>query len=638
MTASGRSFAGDAGLAGGAAGRLQRALLFREALRCEMDAPLASAIGRLRGPQFRDVALLTADANNVMFASREHVGGGEGQLSVAAEAPVEVLDEGDAFWFLVRDIVTGQIGYVPVSILQSQEERQAQINSGYNKRITAPSKGGDGPRPSDKACLGAGPTRHCKSVSFSPQDPIEYVAAELSVASLEGEVLACHASASHESGPQGALDGGHPREESLDGLAEPWGAPVGPAKERTDDGLPLMHPKADGRMAPARAARDHVASSVSRFFRSLQGRPVRRGEGKDGKVEGKDGHGDDKDGRGDGRDGRGDGRDGRGARVRGKSGVPAAAPLEGRAKKGTAIADQSIRVYTGNFAPQSGGEGEHVLLTVDESSTMDSVLHEAYVRFFAEAEDDHYDYVLSLVHFESHELLDIDGQYTVARAAELAKAMTLLEPSYSAETVASLHKASKGARKRHARVMKKCAGVLQRPLEGAQGLHVASSQLNRHVMQSIKRDRTTDFVTHYKFVLNRWLGRRKESVPFFVQVDVLWGSLHRSERKALRSQLWRPSLEGDADGEEGGARHIQVATSMTVAEVTEAACRALLLNTRMDELSFALYLCPPASTRRICLSDRPSMCIGRIADILPRIDQSAYSLIVKPTMRLQRPG
>lgn len=89
---------------------------------------------------------------------------------------------------------------------------------------------------------------------------------------------------------------------------------------------------------------------------------------------------------------------------------------------------QLVRVYAGNFTSLHG----YKTLLVEESCSMAEVAEQACEKFTLVS--DGHDYVLSVVHFDSHEILPVAATTTLASVVEMAKRATIMEGGFAPET------------------------------------------------------------------------------------------------------------------------------------------------------------------------------------------------------------
>lgn len=148
--------------------------------------------------------------------------------------------------------------------------------------------------------------------------------------------------------------------------------------------------------------------------------------------------------------------------------------------------DHLIRVYTGNFDPVLHA---YKTFIVDESLTFAEFTHMALCTF--QLEMDQFNYEINLVNHLTAEIVALDTDFTIEQVIEITKREGL---AFENQMPKELRKAQKSALKR---------------------------LLKRKNDQLVSRDKSTDYVTPFKFVLNR-IYVPVESVPVYVHVSLAY--------------------------------------------------------------------------------------------------------------------
>lgn len=358
--------------------------------------------------------------------------------------------------------------------------------------------------------------------------------------------------------------------------------------------------------------------------------------------------------------------------------------MTGKGKSGTTASSlatmpdqQLLRVYAGNFTSLHG----YKTLLVEEVCSMAEVAERACEKF-ALVGDGH-DYVLSVVHFDTHEILPVAATTTLASVIEMAKRATIMEGSFAPETGRSWARLPRTARRRHEKRAKQHWQALVAstpgPLSyggGGGGGSSGKSHLTTPMTPGMKsatfsclaspviqlahasesdlpRDRASDFVTHYKFVLNRFLDGPAGTTPFYIKVQIMMpGSMPRAGVGAysveeetvpgkVRSPMPRAASSGLSTGMgasagtariEGSVAKMLINTSMSVGELLRAALLALDVAPNVPGLKYEIYLaCKPDNLRdRIFLTR--DMVVHDILHLKPMVDPSGLTLVLQPVV------
>lgn len=175
---------------------------------------------------------------------------------------------------------------------------------------------------------------------------------------------------------------------------------------------------------------------------------------------------------------------------------------------------QYLRVYGGNFTSQ---QCTYRTIYSDETSLMNSILAEAIEKFNISGDGENYDIVLT--HFVTDRIIYFDKRCTLEHVIEVAKVLTVLEAYV---TKAPMCKASKKLWKRHGAELRSLIPVEKRDFASM------ASVLNARVERTEAvgfREFDTDFVTNYRFVLQKRIDRDPlnpvpRRIDFFIRISV----------------------------------------------------------------------------------------------------------------------
>lgn len=331
---------------------------------------------------------------------------------------------------------------------------------------------------------------------------------------------------------------------------------------------------------------------------------------------------------------------------------------------------QLLRVYAGNFTSLHG----YKTLLVEEACSMAEVAERACEKFTLI--NDGHDYVLNVVHFDTHEILPVAATTILASVIEMAKRATIMEGGFAPETGRSWARLPRTARRRHERRAKQHWQALVAstpgPLGYGSGAGAGKSypttpmtpgvkstnfsclaspviQLAHASEADLPRDRGSDFVTHYKFVLNRFLDGPAGTTPFYIKVQIMMpGSMSRAGLGAYsveedpvpgnaRSPMPTRTSSGLSVGAgtariDGSVAKMLINTSMSVGELLRAALLALDVAPNVPGLKYEIYLaCKPDNLRdRIFLTR--DMVVHDILHLKPMVDPSGLTLVLQPVL------
>ncbi|KAI9360462.1 hypothetical protein DFJ73DRAFT_83718 [Zopfochytrium polystomum] len=77
---------------------------------------------------------------DLVYARHTFVASLEGQVCVFKSDSLELLDDTNSYWWLVKCIKTDEIGYIPAENIETPHERLARLNSFRNVQLALPSK------------------------------------------------------------------------------------------------------------------------------------------------------------------------------------------------------------------------------------------------------------------------------------------------------------------------------------------------------------------------------------------------------------------------------------------------------------------------------------------------------------------
>ena len=592
----------------------------------------------------------SAASTNVrrVFVARDFYATMDSQLSVFCDDTVELLSDADRHWWLVKEPVSGQTGYVPSEIVENEEEHEAKINRLRNVEATrlresdlsaggtpwresplkeSPAEDASSPWSASgfarkRRLCSATQARHRKTVSFSETKPVEHhFAVEESASSAEADELVAPIEELSVSQPGYYDRNVDPLVDEL--LQREFGKPD--PKLRTGQELRTGQSLASGQeslrietasvLSPAiepnvaassrQSEEHHQHNSHSKRASPLPSLPPARSSvEKQQSIR---------------------------SMFEQSSRKARALGVISRMWKGKQSApqihgEQLLRIYAGNFTTVQG----YKTMLMEEAASMTEVADKACEKFGVVG--DGYDYMLSLVHYDSHEILQVAANYSLGTVIELAKRATLLEGNFSAITSQSLARLPKKLRKQQAKLVRASHGP---------GLASPLVQLS---VGELQRDCDSDFVTHYKFVLNRWLEGPGPTTPFYVKVQISNGSgggglssatadsaprRPKSPRSPMstRSQSLTPTDDVRATG---GIKML-VNTSMTVAELTRAALVSLDI-AAVPGIRYELYLANRPGVARDHVYLTRDMVVSDMLHLRPMVDPSGLCLVLQPAV------
>lgn len=275
--------------------------------------------------------------------------------------------------------------------------------------------------------------------------------------------------------------------------------------------------------------------------------------------------------------------------------------------------DHLIRVYTGNFDSLLHG---YKTFIVDESLTFDEFTQMVIGTFDCDA--DGFFYELNLVNHLTAEVVPLALDFTIEQVIELTKREGL---AFSTRMPPPLRKAQKSALKRLKR-----------------------SQ------QSSERDKSSDYVTPFKFVLNR-IFSPSENVPIYVHVslsytmtepsdatDLIISSLfpsHQEQGNTNKSKKWFQKFKKNkktppSDSTRQSLHRLQVNSQDPLHMLIHLLLTSLNVPETLPGIAFEAFL--PAIHDAIELPLPVNMPIGEVMKIRPKLDQSQQVIIIRPVI------
>ena len=281
--------------------------------------------------------------------------------------------------------------------------------------------------------------------------------------------------------------------------------------------------------------------------------------------------------------------------------------------------DHLIRVYTGNFDDLLNG---YKTFIADESLTFDEFTQMVVSTF--DLDSDGFFYELNLVNHLTAEVVPLALDFTIEQVIELTKREGL---AFSSRMPRQIRKAQKGALKR-----------------------LKSNQ------ESGERDKSTDYVTPFKFVLNR-IFSSSENVPIFVHVSLACNMTESSSSSStliisslfpetsaaataaaaeVPPKKWYQKLLKDKAKTNETTTSLQSLHRLQIhsQEPLHILIHNLLGSLNVPEtipgIAFEAFL--PAIHDAIELPLPVNMPIGEVMKIRPKLDQSQQVIIIRPVL------
>jgi hypothetical protein len=281
--------------------------------------------------------------------------------------------------------------------------------------------------------------------------------------------------------------------------------------------------------------------------------------------------------------------------------------------------DHLIRVYTGNFDPILNG---YKTFIVDESLTFDEFTQMVISTFDLDA--DGFFYELNLVNHLTAEVVPLALDFTIEQVIELTKREGL---AFSSRMPRQIRKAQKGALKK--------------------------LKINQ---ESGERDKSTDYVTPFKFVLNR-IFSSSENVPIFVHVSLAYNLTENFESSNSSANLiisslfpegppmtitnsetpkkWYQKLRKHKSNENENhplqsLHRLQIFSNKPLHILIHNLLTSLNVPETLPGIAFEAFL--PAIHDAIELPLPVNMPIGEVMKIRPKLDQSQQVIIIRPVL------
>lgn len=272
--------------------------------------------------------------------------------------------------------------------------------------------------------------------------------------------------------------------------------------------------------------------------------------------------------------------------------------------------DHLIRVYTGNFDSLLHG---YKTFIVDESLTFDEFTQMVISTF--DLDTDGFFYELNLVNHLTAEVVPLALDFTIEQVIELTKREGL---AFSTKMPPPLRKAQKSALKR---------------LKRAQ--------------QSSERDKSSDYVTPFKFVLNR-IFSPSENVPIYVHVSLSYAMSDPSDATNLIISSLFPDEQDTSDKKtkkwyqkfkknnppppstRQSLHRLQVNSQDPLHMLIHHLLTSLNVPETLPGIAFEAFL--PAIHDAIELPLPVNMPIGEVMKIRPKLDQSQQVIIIRPVI------
>jgi len=417
-------------------------------------------------------------------------GGLETQLRVKAGQQVVLVEESNRFWWLVRDLETGEEGYVPAEFVESETEHQQRLAvlreaacedepwkaSGFYRSATAMQR--------QRQTVEKDGERHRKTVSFSASKPVEHVIPAVSSSSSEGtnssgglssadiddspisvrqESSFKRRSASLRRTPTIASAGRDPQLEEM--LKKEFGSPTEPIPERGVS--PELSSAKETPFLEKGASTEDTKENTLMLEENIimlptsdpPPPPVTNPSINKSKAK--------------------------------KRKPSMFMNLFKKDDKQEEQQRQMLRIYAGNCAAIAC----YKTILVQESGLIGEIAAMAGKKFDTDSCE------LSLVHVKTGETLRIAEERTLAHVIELAKKATLME------------------KKKEVKVSAK--STLASPIGEPTGIMTLLEQEEQEGEGQLVRDKKSDFCTNYKFVLNK--KNICHGTPFWIKAKILWG-------------------------------------------------------------------------------------------------------------------
>lgn len=374
-----------------------------------------------------------------MRVQRDYFSKGPSEMSVFTDdVHLQLLDDSDSYWWLLKDGRSGQIGYVPCNFVQSMDEVTAAMNAFHNMNISA-----------DSETVFTDKKLSLKRVSFSDEDPIEHIFERVDYEDDESywpqpATLEEEEEDEEEDAEDGTLRGSTFLKSALideavrkalgvgaESLKHPEAIRVQDAKRAEDERmLPTGNFVALEERANIPQVREKRASLLSRLISPL---------------------------------------------------------LRSQADLDTDSAPGMVKVFAGNFTPIPAAYKTCIMS--DEASMIELEAVAKRLYRISDADDD---YELTLVHDRSHHVLPVQGNLSLGTLTEAAKVATIEDGLMRDAKGKPVGRHRKKVPRSHLLLIRKRKQSLS--IQGIKTGFLADPRLPRH--------RASDFPTHYRFILN----------------------------------------------------------------------------------------------------------------------------------------
>lgn len=502
------------------------------------------------------------------------------EMSVFTDDQLEVLDDSDEFWWLLKESKSGLIGYVPRPFLQTVDEREAESNAFKNTAIDVPSS-------LKKPAASGGPN---KRVSFS--EAVQHLVEKIEYDSEGDETLP---SASGEEDDDAGRDG---EEDERFGLAkqssfiestlidEAVRKALGIGPDAQERGAAFADaPLANTPLANALPA-DPLSADASfedvvhiETARKAQAEAIFPNGDRCSSVERLELPPRDPE------------KPSLWTRMWGKE------PLAAEPNAGL------IRIFSGNFQAVN----TYKTCILDEDASLYEL--EALAKRLYRIDEDSPDYCLSLVHTTSLHAIPLSDQLSLGIATEIAKVCTI-------EDGCQLDAKGKPCGRHHKKVPRPHLLAIKKRKQNVnmRGIKDGFTQA-----PGLERHKKSDFPTNYRFVLNMKVAPYVRS-PFFVWVELESGN--EAEQLASRIAVAAKALTTVEDIRERAIGSMDIAALDGVAyDLVLQLQPAFLYQYRFDPLDGREVL-----TQEMTLSD--------IHGQWPHIDPSGFLFVLRPVVQV----
>lgn len=418
-------------------------------------------------PELDDLKSWEARTGDPVRVQRDYFSKGPSEMSVFTDDEnLQLLDDSDAGWWLLKDGRSGQIGYVPSHYVQSMDELAAAMNAFHNMNISA-----------DHESTGKAKKMPQKRVSFSEEDTVEHVferAEYEDVDSLWPSTESLEDADEDEEDDEGTLRGSSFLQSALIDEAVRKALGIKEESKNQPDAIRVQDALKDERMgqmdsfvsseerADIPPARERRPSLLSRLLSPL---------------------------------------------------------LRSQEEKGMESAPGMVKVFAGNFSPIP--EAYKTCIMSDDSSMLE--LEAVAKRLFRISDTDE-DYELTLVHDQSQHVLPVQGSFTLGTLTEIAKVATIEDGLMKDKKGKPVSRHRKKVPRSHLLLIRKRKQSLS--LKGIKTGFLVDPLLPRH--------KSSDFPTHYRFILNTKIAPYIRH-HFYIWVELVNGSA--KEQAASRIAL-----------------------------------------------------------------------------------------------------